>query len=70
MNYLYQMFFACVFTILLWNTEWLEDFFNSDFSYSLRGRGLLGTGATVMAGDIFQKEPWRAEGVRERFKVR
>ena len=52
---LYQVFFACVFTILLWNTEWLEDFFNSDFSYSLRAVGSWGLVLTVMAETFFRR---------------
>lgn len=49
---LYQIFFACVFTMLLWNTEWLERFFNSDFSYSIRAVGSWGLVLTVMAETI------------------
>ena len=52
---LYQVFFACVFTILLWNTEWLDDFFNSDFSYSLRAVGSWGLVLTVMAETFFRR---------------
>ena len=52
---LYQVFFACVFTILLWNSEWLEDFFNSDFSYYLRAVGSWGLVLTVMAETFFRR---------------
>lgn len=45
---LYQVFFACIFTTLLWNTQWLEGFFNSDFSYSIRAVGSWGLVITVM----------------------
>lgn len=46
---LYQVFFACIFTTLLWNTKWLEEFFNADFSYSLRAAGSWGVVILVMA---------------------
>ena len=39
----------------LWNTEWLEDFFNSDFSYSLRAVGSWGLVLTVMAETFFRR---------------
>lgn len=57
---LYQVFFACIFTMLLWNTQGLENFFNSDFSYSIRAIGCWGLVLTVMAetiaGKLFGKE--------------
>lgn len=53
---LYQVFFACIFTMLLWNTQGLENFFHSDFSYSIRAIGCWGLVLTVMAETLFSRK--------------
>lgn len=52
LNLLYEVFFAWVFTMMLWNLEWSKEVFNSDFPYTIRALGAWGLVITVMVETI------------------
>lgn len=41
-NILYQLLFACVFTMMLWDPAWSKQIFHSEFAYTLRMMGAWG----------------------------
>lgn len=51
----YQILFACVFTLMLWNPQWSQRFFHSEFSYTIRALGAWGLVLTVMADTCIKR---------------
>jgi len=51
----YQICFACVFTMMLWNPEWSQRIFRSEFSYTIRVLGTWGLVLLVMADTVWER---------------
>lgn len=52
---LYQIWFACIFTMVLWNPSWSMRIFNADFPYTIRALGAWGLILTVMADTVCRR---------------
>ena len=55
----YEVLFACVFTMVLWNPSWSQKIFHSEFAYTIRILGAWGLVLNVMADtliEVFKKK--------------
>lgn len=51
----YEILFACVFTMVLWNPEWSQKIFHSEFAYTIRILGAWGLVLHVMADTLWER---------------
>ncbi len=51
----YEILFACVFTLVLWNPDWSMKIFHSEFPYTIRILGAWGLVLHVMIDTVYEK---------------
>ncbi len=51
----YEILFACVFTLVLWNPDWSMKILHSEFPYTIRILGAWGLVLHVMIDTVYEK---------------